>query len=97
MIMQTVNIADLQSNLSAYLERVQNGEELIVEDHNRLIARLLPLAPDESLDDEERLLVEEGIMRLPRMRKSEAFFDLPAPTVATDDILTTLRAERDDE
>ena len=33
--MQTVNIADLKNNLSAYLAKVQNGEELLVKDRNR--------------------------------------------------------------
>ena len=42
--MQTVNIAELKNNLSAYLERVRHGEEVIVKDRNRPIARLMPLA-----------------------------------------------------
>ena len=41
--MQSVNIADLKNNLSAYLEQVKNGEELIIKDRNRPVARLMPL------------------------------------------------------
>jgi prevent-host-death family protein len=42
-MMQTVNIAELKNNLSAYLEQVKNGVELIVKDRNRPVARLVPL------------------------------------------------------
>ena len=42
--MQTVNIAELKNNLSAYLERVRHDEEVIVKDRNRPIARLISLA-----------------------------------------------------
>src|SRR5437764_983725 len=41
--MRTVNIADLKNNLSAYLERVRAGEELLVKDRNRPVAKLVPL------------------------------------------------------
>ena len=37
--MQTVNIAELKNNLSAYLEQVKNGEELIVKDRNRPVPK----------------------------------------------------------
>ena len=32
--MKTVNIADLKNQLSAYLQLVRNGEEIIVRDRN---------------------------------------------------------------
>lgn len=51
--MQTVNIAELKNNLSAYLEQVRNGEELIVKDRNRPVARPVPLTSGEDLDAEE--------------------------------------------
>ena len=69
--MQTVNIAELKSNLSAFLEQVRNGEELIVKDRNRPIARLMPLAAGEDLDAEEEILVGAGLMRLPLETKSD--------------------------
>ena len=44
--MQTVNIAELKNNLSAYLEQVRNGEELIVKDRNRDTAWYRILEPE---------------------------------------------------
>jgi prevent-host-death family protein len=63
--MRTVNIADLKNNLSAYLDRVRAGEELLVKDRNRPIARLVPLAAGVDLDSEEMELAAAGLVRLP--------------------------------
>ncbi len=95
--MQTVNIADLKNNLSAWLEQVRNGEELVVKDRNTPIARVMPLAGGEDLDAEEEALVAAGLMRLPLEEKNNDFLDLPAPEVSLDAIRASLRAERDED
>ena len=97
MKMKTVSIAELKNNLSAYLEQVRNGEELIVKDRNRPVARLVPLTSGEDLDAEEEALVAAGLMRLPTKEKSDDFLSLPAPQVATADIRAVIRAERDED
>ena len=95
--MRTVNIAELKNNLSAYLEQVKNGEELVVKDRNRPVARLVPLAGGEDSDAEEEALVAAGLMRLPAKEKSDDFLALPAPRVALSDIRAVIRAERDED
>jgi prevent-host-death family protein len=95
--MQTVNIAELKNNLSAYLEQVKNGAELIVKDRNRPVARLVPFIAGEDLDAEEAALVAGGLMRLPVREKSDDFLSLPAPRVAMTDIQAVIRAERDED
>ncbi|HEY0763927.1 MAG TPA: type II toxin-antitoxin system prevent-host-death family antitoxin [Pyrinomonadaceae bacterium] len=95
--MQTVNIADLKNNLSAYLKKVKSGTELIVKDRNRPVARLVPLSGGENLDAEEAALVAGGLMRLPVKVKSDDFLALPAPRVAIVDIQAVIRAERDED
>jgi prevent-host-death family protein len=92
--MQTVNIADLKNNLSAYLEQVRNGLELVVKDRNRPIARLLPLGVD--LDAEEEALIASGLMRLSLEIKNDDFLDLPAPEVSDEIIRDIIRNERDE-
>ncbi len=93
--MQTVNIADLKNNLSAYLEQVRNGLELVVKDRNRPIARLLPLGED--FDAEEEYLVAAGLMRLPLEAKSDDFLDYPAPEVSIEKIRGIISRERDED
>jgi prevent-host-death family protein len=95
--MQTVNIAELKSNLSAFLELVRNGEELIVKDRNRPIARVMPLAAGEDLDSEEEILVGAGLMRLPLEAKSDEFLEMPAPDVSLETIRQIIRDERDED
>lgn len=96
-IMQTVNIADLKNNLSAWLEQVRNGEELIVKDRNTPIARLLPLIAGEDLDAEEEALVAAGLMRLPVEKKNNNFLNYPAPEVSMEKIRAAIIAERDED
>lgn len=47
--MRTVNIGELKNQLSAYLQYVRNGEEVIVRDRNAPVApvaRILPIHAD---------------------------------------------------
>jgi prevent-host-death family protein len=58
----SVGVRDLKNNLSRYLDRVRSGEEIVVTDRGRPVARLT--AVDASTD---RLtnLVESGVVRPP--------------------------------
>ena len=93
--MQTVTVSDLQNNLPAYLEQVLRGEELLVEERSRPIARLLPLVGVADLEEEIKL-ARAGLLRLPLQAKTDDFFSLPAPDVPLGDILAALQAVRDE-
>jgi prevent-host-death family protein len=45
-MMRTVNIGELKNQLSAYLQYVRNGEEVIVRGRNTPVARILPIHAD---------------------------------------------------
>ena len=51
-----VGVRELRNNLSRYLERVRDGEEVVVTEHGRAIARLLPLTGERVIDR----LIREG-------------------------------------
>ena len=61
--MQTVTVGELQHNLSLYLKKAKNGDEIIVEENNEVIARILPF----NSQIEEQILVENGFMTLPKI------------------------------
>lgn len=64
-----VGVRELRDNLSRYLERVRAGEELVVTDRGRAIARLLPIGADRALER----LIAEGVVnpgRAPKRRSS---------------------------
>jgi len=79
--MRTVNIAELKNRLSTYITYAKAGEEIIIRDRNRPVARLMPLVADE-LSDYELQMVASGQMRLAKKPwDPEAFLKLPIPTV----------------
>jgi len=60
--MEKATVSKLKNNLSAYLQDVRNGEEVIVQDRKKPIARIVPIAPETAMDEEARLIAA-GIMR----------------------------------
>jgi prevent-host-death family protein len=61
----TVGVAELRQNLSRYLQRVAQGERLLVTDHNRPVAEL---GPPPSTGAELDRLIAEGRVARPRRR-----------------------------
>jgi prevent-host-death family protein len=54
--MAEVGVRELRNNLSRYLERIQGGEEVVVTDRGRAIARVLPMSGERTIDR----LIREG-------------------------------------
>lgn len=57
-----VGVRDLKNRLSAHLDRVKEGEEIMVTERGRPIARLSPVGAD---IDRMTALVDAGIVRQP--------------------------------
>jgi prevent-host-death family protein len=53
-----VGVRELRNNLSQYLERVRAGDEVLVTDRGRAIARVLPLKGERTLDR----LIADGLV-----------------------------------
>jgi len=77
--MKTVKISELKANLSANLRLVSSGEEVLVYDRNRPIARIVPLQVDASLSREDRL-IQQGVLSAPTKPDDEAPF-VPNPVI----------------
>jgi prevent-host-death family protein len=74
--MRTLGIAELKALLSETLARVKAGEEVLVTEHGRPIARILPLsaaAPAAATQE----LVRSGQVKAPEKRLDETFWQLP--------------------
>jgi len=54
--MTEVGIRELRNHLSQYLERVEHGEEVVVTDRGRAVARVLPVSGERTIDR----LIREG-------------------------------------
>ena len=44
--MITVGIKELKTRLSSYVARVKEGEELVITDHGREVALVVPITPE---------------------------------------------------
>lgn len=80
--MKTVNIGELKNQLSAYLQYVRKGEEVVVRDRSVPVARILPFNAASGAD-EEALLVASGAMKLPEQQMDwDSFFSRPRGNVS---------------
>ena len=88
---RTVGIAELRQNLSRYLQRVADGERLLVTDHNRPVAELGP--PPSVGAALDRLIAEGRIIR-PIRRGLPAPLSMEAEPHALSRALDEIRGER---
>ena len=59
--MRVVNIANLKARLSAHIKYVRDGEELLVCERNKPVARIVPCREDERTEYEKRLIASGGM------------------------------------
>jgi prevent-host-death family protein len=60
--MRTAKISELKAKLSAHIEFVKNGEEVLIFDRNKPVARLVPAGTIEDEDAHRSRLIAEGIL-----------------------------------
>jgi prevent-host-death family protein len=74
-----VGVRELRDNLSRYLDRVRAGDEVVVTDHGREIARVVPIADGERKPSALDRLVAEGLAAPPkRVRRPLPSSGIPA-------------------
>jgi prevent-host-death family protein len=75
--MTTVGIRELRNNLSRYLAAVRKGEEVLVTDRGKPVARIVKEPSAKSPDREAlRRLAARGLVRLPTRERTR---DVPLP------------------
>ena len=74
--MRSVNISDLKAHLSAHIQMVRDGEEVLVCDRNRPVARIIPIHSEEYSEQEQRLIARGAL--IPPLRRRTAA-DVPRP------------------
>jgi prevent-host-death family protein len=63
--MRTAAISKLKASLSGYIEVVKSGEEVVVTDRGRAVARIVPVLSDPSaLSDRWKKLESAGLLRV---------------------------------
>lgn len=95
---KAAKVSELKAGLSKYLARVKRGEEVVVTERGKPIAKLVPIPPAQSdemarmreLERQGRVIIR-GSGRIP-----DDFFDRPRPTVPFDVAVRAVLEEREE-
>jgi prevent-host-death family protein len=78
--MKIARVSELKASLSKYLARVKKGEEVVVTERGKPVAKLVPV-DDTDVPDQARLreLERGGLVQLPSVRLSPSFWKRQRP------------------
>ena len=95
--MRTVKISELKAKLSAHIQFVKNGEEVLIFDRNTPVARLVAVGPVDEEDARMRRLIAKGIVTPPKMARPEGYKlpYPPGPMISQEVMDQVWREERD--
>ena len=92
--MRSANIADLRNRLTQYLREVRAGEEIIVRDRQRPIAKIIPFTVDDDESD-DAVLIASGLMRKGSGKLPPSFWKTRRSRVTLREAVAAVRADRD--
>jgi prevent-host-death family protein len=93
--MKTISISEAKATLSAQIQHVRNGEEVVIVDRGRPVARLVPVQPSQDAPDLDEL-VRAGLVRRGRTSLPARFWQLPRPRDAQGAVRAAATEERED-
>ena len=93
--MTTATVSKLKASLSEYLRRVKAGEEVLVSERGRPIAKLVPVTGADTLPDHVAEMARQGLARVGSRRLTRAFWGLPRPKDPKGRVLRALLEERE--
>jgi prevent-host-death family protein len=91
--MRTVNISELKARLCAHIQHVKDGEELLVCDRNKPVARIIPCSTVDRSAREQRLIAR-GVL-VPAKKKQRSPLPPPAGSVSDEVMERIWREERE--
>ena len=92
--MTTTSISDLKARLSAYQDIVRQGDEVLVTDRGRVIARLSPVSGGVLEDSRRETLIRSGRLTPPTGALPKDFWKVVHPRDAKGRSLDALLADR---
>jgi prevent-host-death family protein len=79
--MKTVTVSKLKACLSEYLRSVKAGEEVLVTERGRPIAKLTPAASSEMLPDQLVEMEKQGFIKIGTGKLPKGFWIFRAPKI----------------
>lgn len=95
--MRRASISEVKNGLSSYIDRVREGEVVVITDRGRPVAQLVPVAPSRNpeLDERRATLESRGVLLRATARAGKGFLDrLPPVPKAKGDVVDALLEER---
>lgn len=93
--MKTAAISDLKARLSEYLDKVKAGEEVVITDRGKPIARLLPLSRTKGVRDSLLGMEKKGLLRLGPGKLPKNFWTMSRAEDPKGSVLRALLEERE--
>lgn len=93
--MKTTTVSKLKASLSGYLRQVKAGEEVLVTERGRPIAKLAPAVSPQTLPKELVEMEKQGVIRLGGERLPKDFWKMPRPRDPKGLVLKGLLQERE--
>ncbi len=94
--MRTAGVAQLKARLSEYLDQVKAGEEVIVTDRGKAVARLVPYTRSGPSPAELEEMERAGLIRRAKRKLPDDFWDRPMPEDPEGWVLRYLLEEREE-
>lgn len=94
--MTSVSISELKARLSAFLDIVRDGDEVVVTDRGRPIARLMPMRSADLEEGRREMLIRSGRLRGPMTTLAADFWTRPRPVDPDARSLAAILDERTD-
>ena len=93
--MKTAAVAELKASLSKYLAKVKGGEEILITERGKPVAKIIPLRRDLSAVPEYLVDLERaGLIRLGKGQLPKGFWKLSRPNDPKGRALKALIEER---
>jgi prevent-host-death family protein len=93
--MKNASISELKARLSAYLDVVRRGDEVLITDRGRPIARITAVTGTELQDGRRDLLIRAGRLKAPTARLPKGYWQRPRPDDPEGRSVAALLEDRD--
>ena len=94
--MNSVGLAVLKERLSAYLKKVKSGQEILITERGKPIAKLVPLESASNSSKRRERLAEQGLLCLGKGKVRSLLRSPPEGEAVGESILAALLSERDE-
>lgn len=92
--MTPIGIAELKAHLRRYLDQVKSGQEVVITERGRPVAKLVPLHRTDRSDSRRPRLARAGLLQLGSGRLRASILKPPRGPLVGKGVLAALLAER---